>query len=331
MTAPMRRDERRLSGDRDFGAGEGVTPVRPAPRLVLLTVLLSLVYLATVQLTIGLRPEHVVLVTLFDVGLLAHHVSARLMRAMAIFLVFGVLYDSLKILPNHEVAAVDIEGLYLLERQLFGIMAGGTIVTPNEYFQANPSTVLDLVSGLFYLNWVYVPILFGVYLYVVDTRRYIDFGLVFLLVNILGFIGYYLHPAAPPWYVDQYGFTFHEGVFGSAAELVRFDALVGMNIFQGIYTRNSNVFAAVPSLHSAYPVVVLWYAIKQLRHKHRSAYFAVYMMGIWFAAVYSGHHYVIDVILGVAVAVAGILLFEQGLTRIPLVQRWISRYERSIS
>ncbi|MBR9974202.1 MAG: inositol phosphorylceramide synthase [Bacteroidetes bacterium] len=329
MNHPMRRDEFLSEDNSNHVAGN--VPGRPSLRFSLLAVLLSLVYLAAVQLTIGLRPEHVFLVSLFDVGLLAHPASGRVMRALAIFLVFGILYDSLKIVPNYQVAAVDIEGLYNLELQLFGIVDSGMPRTPNEYLHAHASAALDLISGLFYLNWVSVPILFGVYLYVVDKRRYIDFGLVFLLVNILGFIGYYLHPAAPPWYVDQYGFTLHTGVFGSAAELVRFDRLVGLDIFQGIYTRNSNVFAAVPSLHSAYPVVVLWFAIKQLRHKHRSAYFAVYMMGIWFAAVYSGHHYVIDVILGAAVAVAGILLYEQGLLRIPAVRRWLARYERSIS
>ena len=208
MNHPMRRDEF-LSEDNSTHVA-GNVPGRPSPRFALLTVLLSLAYLAAVQLTIGLRPEHVILVTLFDIGLLAHPVSSRLMRAMAIFLVFGVLYDSLKILPNYQVAAVDIEGLYHCERQLFGIVDGGMLRTPNEYLHTHASTPLDLISGLFYLNWVSVPILFGVYLYVVNKRRYIDFGLVFLLVNILGFIGYYLYPAAPPWYVDQYGFTLQD-------------------------------------------------------------------------------------------------------------------------
>jgi inositol phosphorylceramide synthase catalytic subunit len=330
MNGSMRRDEF-IRDDNSIRVAAGTTSGRPGARFALLAILLSLVYLAVVQLTIGLRPEHVILVAMFDIGLLAHPVSARLMRALAIFLVFGILYDSLKIVPNYQVSPVDIGGLYSLERQLFGITDGGLLLTPNEYFQEHASTPLDLISGLFYLNWISVPILFGMYLYAVNKRRYIDFGLVFLLVNVLGFIGYYLYPAAPPWYVEQYGFTMQPGVTGSAAELVRFDALIGLDVFQGIYTRNSNVYAAVPSLHCAYPVVVLWYAIKQLRRRHRSVYFAVYMMGICFAAVYSGHHYIIDVILGVAVAVLGILLFELLLLRIPLFQRWLARYERSIS
>ena len=300
-------------------------------RVALPMLLAALGYFAVIHRTIGLRPEHIALVLVFIAGLLAHPASARLMRALGIFLVFGILYDSLKIIPNYQVAPVDIEGLYRLELSLFGIPSGTSMMTPNEYLHANATPLLDLIAGLFYLNWVSVPIAFGIYLYVVNKRRYIQYGLAFLLVNILGFIVYYLHPAAPPWYVAQHGFVVQHGLPGSAADLARFDALIGIDVFQAIYTRNSNIFAALPSLHSAYPVVVLWYATQQLRRKHRRVYYAVFMTGIWFAAVYSGHHYVIDVVLGIVVALAGIIGFEYGLMRIPAVARGLDRYARAIT
>jgi membrane-associated phospholipid phosphatase len=34
-------------------------------------------------------------------------------------------------------------------------------------------------------------------------------------------------------------------------------------------------------------------------------------MGIWFAAVYSGHHYLLDVLAGVACAITGIFIFQR--------------------
>lgn len=317
--------------DKTAELAEPVDQRRRRPRAALLMLLAALAYFTTIQLTIGVRPEHIVLVAVFIAGLLAHPSSARLMRAMAIFLVFGILYDSLKIIPNYQVAPVDIEGLYRLELRLFGIPSGGSMLTPNEYLHANATPLLDLIAGLFYLNWVSVPIAFGIFLFVVNKRRYIQYGVAFLLVNILGFIVYYLHPAAPPWYVAQHGFALQHGLPGSAADLARFDALIGIDVFQAIYTRNSNIFAAVPSLHSAYPVVVLWYAAKQLRRKHRCMYYAVFMMGIWFAAVYSGHHYVVDVVLGIVVALAGIVGFEYGLLRIPAVAHGLDRYARAIT
>ena len=38
--------------------------------------------------------------------------------------------------------------------------------------------------------------------------------------------------------------------------------------------------------------------------------FATVMGGIWFAAVYSNHHYVLDVLAGIACAGLGIWLFN---------------------
>jgi hypothetical protein len=154
---------------------------------------------------------------------------------------------------------------------------------------------------------------------------------VFLLVNILGFIIYYLHPAAPPWYVEQYGFTYREGISSSAAGLLRFDHLFGMEIFHTLYTRNSQVYAALPSLHAAYPLVVLYYGIRTRRGPLMNTFFVLFTLGIWFAAVYTNHHYIIDVVLGALCALAGIALFHGVLCRIPVIRMALDRYERWIS
>lgn len=295
------------------------------------TFVVSFAYLILIHRTIGLRVEHVAFVAIYNVGFIAHAESRKLMGALVIFLIYGVLYDGMKIAPNDSFGCIDIEGLYRLEQQLFGIGAHGASLTPNEYFAQHNTPLLDLVAGLFYVNWISVPLGFAVYLFAVNKRRYLDYALVFLLVNLLGFIAYYVHPAAPPWYVAQHGFTYLRGVHGSAAELVRFDRLLGFDIFQSIYTRNSNVFAAVPSLHAAYPVVVLFYAARQLERKYRTTYYFVFMIGIWFAAVYSGHHYVVDVLLGIVWAVAGIVLYEYVLKKSGTFLRFLARYERRIT
>jgi hypothetical protein len=93
-----------------------------------------------------------------------------------------------------------------------------------------------------------------------DAQHHINQIMVFLLVNLIGFAGYYIHPAAPPWYAMNYGFEPILDTPGNVAGLGRFDELLGCSIFNSIYGRNANVFAAVPSLHAAYMVVALAYA-----------------------------------------------------------------------
>ena len=94
--------------------------------------------------------------------------------------------------------------------------------------------------------------------------------MVFLLVNLIGFAGYYIHPAAPPWYAINYGFEAILNTPGNTAALGRFDELVGLPIFDSLYSRNSNVFAAIPSLHAAYMVVAFYYALVKKCHSDQS-------------------------------------------------------------
>ncbi|WP_373843122.1 phosphatase PAP2 family protein, partial [Bacteroides heparinolyticus] len=97
-----------------------------------------------------------------------------------------------------------------------------------------------------------------------------------------------------------------------------------------IYGRNANVFAAVPSLHAAYMVVTLVYAIINRCRKWLIALFSVIMAGIWWTAVYSGHHYLIDVLLGILCAMLGILFFEKGVMKWEVFRRFFERYARYI-
>ena len=108
----------------------------------------------------------------------------------------------------------------------------------------------------------------------------------------------------------QFGFEPIINTPGSAAGLVRFDELIGVKVFQSIYTGNSNIFAAIPSLHAAYMLITTIYAVLSRQSKWLIAVFAMITVGIWFTAVYTAHHYVIDVLLGIATATVSVIIFE---------------------
>ncbi len=267
-------------------------------------------------------------VALFFAGL----PTRKLAVALLPFVVFAISYDWMRICPNYMVNPIDVEGLYNAEKSLFGVMDGGVLVTPCEYFSVHHWSVADLFAGIFYLCWVPVPIAFGVWLYLTKARNvYLRFAMVFLLVNLIGFVGYYIHPAAPPWYAMNYGFEPILNTPGNVAGLGRFDELTGWNVFEGIYGRNANVFAAVPSLHAAYMVVALAYAIIRKCRWYVIALFSIIMVGIWGTAIYSGHHYVIDVLLGIGCALIGIFIFEKVLMKLNWFHRFFDRYYRYIS
>ena len=237
--------------------------------------------------------------------------TRRFTLCMLPWFLFGFIYSSFNFFPNYEFNSIDVRNLYDAEKALFGINTAAGRLIPGEWFAIHHCAVLDFMAGCFYLCWVPVPIAFTIYLYFIHKRDWANrFAWAFLTVNLIGFIGYYVHPAAPPWYAMNYGFTPILHTPGNVGGLGRFDALVGLNIFHSIYGKNANVFAAVPSLHAAYLLVTTVYSVMSGRRWYTSCLFGFICVGIWFTAVYTGHHYVIDVLLGILTAIVGILITE---------------------
>jgi len=276
-------------------------------------------------LLIGYKSDQLVLATIFFVLYAASAPTRKFILGFSIFIVFWILFDYMKAFPNYAFNVVHIQGLYEAERSLFGIADAGRILTPNEFWESHSHVMADVLSGLFYLCWVPVPLGFAAFLFFKDRQRFLEFSLTFLVTNLVGFVIYYLYPAAPPWYVKAHGFEVITGTAGHAAGLVRFDDFFDVNIFRAMYTKSSNVFAAMPSLHSAYPLIVVYFSWKS-RFGWATWVFGVIAVGIWFAAVYTGHHYVLDVLAGIATACAGIALFRWMQLRSAAFKRFLDRY-----
>jgi hypothetical protein len=293
----------------------------PGARQVLAVSLGSAAYLILSALLIGYKTDQLFLTVLFNVLFYLSAATRRFILAFLVFIIFWVIFDSMKAFPNYNINPIHVGELYQAEKTIFGIGSGTELLTPNEYASQHASIFLDVMTGLFYINWIPVPLLFGFYLFRKNKSQFLQFSLAFLFVNLLGFVVYYAYPAAPPWYVQQYGFEVHFNTPGNTAGLARFDAYFGIPLFQSLYAKSSNVFAAMPSLHSAYPVVVLYFGLKN-RLGLINLFFAVFMLGIWFSAVYSGHHYVLDVLAGITCALTGLLLFD----RVLLKQNWFRKF-----
>ncbi|MFZ6023704.1 MAG: phosphatase PAP2 family protein [Bacteroidota bacterium] len=298
-------------------------------RHLLTTTAVSAVYLLLSYWLIGYKQEQLSLVLLFNACYYLSRITRKFILGFTIFIVFWIIFDFMKAFPNYLYQEVHIEDLYTAEKNWFGIQQNGVIHTPNEYWSVNHTSWLDVLTGFFYLSWIPVPLGFAAFLFFRNRKWFLQFSLTFLLVNILGFIIYYAYPAAPPWYIQEYGFVFQAGTPGNTAGLFRFDAYFNVSIFKSLYEKSSNVFAAMPSLHSAYPLIVLYYGLK-FRLKWINLFFAIIMMGIWFSAVYTSHHYVLDVLAGIIGAITGILLFSWLIAKQKSVKNAIEVYARII-
>ena len=289
----------------------------PSRKETLTVVGITALFLLLTAVCLGLRPEHLLMAFIFLALFFAGIPTRKLAVALLPFFIFGISYDWMRVFPNYEVNPIDVAGIYNLEKSWFGINDNGNLLIPCEYFTLHNWKFADFMAGIFYLCWVPVPIAFGIYLYLKKERSlYLRFAMVFLFVNLIGFAGYYIN----------YGMEAILNTPGNVAGLGRFDELTGLSVFQSIYGRNANVFAAVPSLHAAYMVIPLYYAIVRKSSKMLIALFAIILVGIWCTAVYSSHHYIIDVLLGIFCALLGIFVFEKGLMKIGGFKRFFERY-----
>jgi inositol phosphorylceramide synthase catalytic subunit len=282
---------------------EWLLPSRAMPRR-LWPPALGLAYILAVGLLGGLRVDHV-LVGLLGFLDLYNHRSRLFLKLFFPFILTGVLFDSMRYFYWQGIAGrVHVVEPYLFERAWFGV--GGR--TLNEVFLVHHGPVLDLLCGFAYLVYVgeYLAMAFLLF-WRGQHARVSTFARSFLVVNVMGYVTYFAYAAAPPWYVTEYGLgPARTDVRPAAAAAQRFDALLGTHFFDEMYARGVDVFGAYPSLHVAYPLIaaILAFRVAELRWARWPA--VLFFLLMCLSAVYLQHHYVTDVVLGVAYAVVAL-------------------------
>lgn len=259
--------------------------------------LVALSYLALIHATMGLRPEHFLLAGFLLFCYFIHPKSRLFVLDFLPMALFGIFYDFLRIIPKSWAGPIHVEGPHRLENFLFGFTSHGVRMIPNDFFLDHHWAFLDLITGAAYSLHMVVPLVFALGAWLKNRESARQFIWIFFVMNLLAFLTYIAFPVAPPWYVEQHGFLPPNwSLPSSPAGLIRFDQLTGFSYFQNIYSKNAWVFGAVPSMHAAFPLLVVLFSRKIFPKAVLPL--TLYMLLIWFSAVYLRHHYVIDLIAG---------------------------------
>ncbi len=231
--------------------------------------------------------------------------TKRLLLGIVPIGLVGVLYDTMRSFKNVGLTTdnVHVCDLRAIDQRFFGLQVNGTRATLHDYFQTHATPFLDRYCAIPYGTFIGVVVLYSVYLFRRDYPGLLRFTWSFLAMNVAGFITYHLYPAAPPWYFHAHGCAVDLSTHASEGpNLERVDAWLGMRYFAGIYGRSSDVFGAVPSLHVAYPLLMLLDGFRRHRWLGRVLLIWFYL-SMCFAAVYLDHHWVFDIVVGSLYAV----------------------------
>ena len=257
-----------------------------------------------------LRWENLALLGLVATLLAAGARTRRFLAGAYPLALVAVLYDATSPIASVGVTPdrVHLCDLRARELALFGTTMNGQRVTWNDWWQAHPSRVLDLVCAVPYATFIIACCVCAAWLFVRDHARFVRFGWSFFALNAAGFATYQLYPAAPPWYFHSHGCTVDPATRASAgAALTRVDDWLGVGYFAGIYGRSSHVFGSIPSLHVGYAFIIVLVGWASFSLVWRAASTAFYAL-MTFSAVYLDHHWILDTMVGSAFSVAAVAL-----------------------
>jgi hypothetical protein len=144
-------------------------------------------------------------------------------------------------------------------------------------------------------NWMYVnshftiTVSFLVWLYLARNSAFYWVRNMFVFAMFLALVGYLVFPAAPPRLLPEWGF---------ADTVSNFIGPDGSNSASVLY----NPFAAVPSMHVAFALMVGIPAIKLVRWRVLKVVWALYPLIVTFVVIVTANHFWADAALGALVA-----------------------------
>ena len=166
----------------------------------------------------------------------------------------------------------------------------GTFFEPG--LQAWAQSEAWIVTGA---NWMYVnshfvvTTTFLIWLYIARNYAFYYVRNMFMIAMGLALALYMLFPTAPPRYLPEWGFTDTVAAFvGDAAEQ-------SANVLY-------NPFAAVPSMHVAFALMIAIPAVKLVKPRGLKVAWALYPVLVTFVVVVTANHFWLDAAFGAVVA-----------------------------
>ena len=216
------------------------------------------------------------------------------------FVAILIAYDSLRGSAGHLFAVH-----YLPQLQVDTTLFGGTppTVTLQHWLWHGHVVWYDVIFWCVYLTHFFATPLVAAVLWKFDRQRFRTFAVLVATLSFAGLLTYALYPAAPPWLASQAGLVapitriipavWHSLNLHSAGSLI-----------ENGYRYANNV-AAVPSLHSAFSLLIaitLW----PRKHKWLRPIVALYPLAMAFSLIYAAEHYFSDIVLGWMYAIAAV-------------------------
>ena len=149
-----------------------------------------------------------------------------------------------------------------------------------------------------FLSWLYVnaqtTVTVGalVYLYLRHNRSFYFVRNMFVIAMFIALIGYVVFPTAPPRFMPEWGF------------IDSVSNVTGVHVDHASASLNAlvNPYAAVPSMHVCFALMIGWPLARLARHRAVKVVWFLYPFLMAFVIIATANHFIFDAILGALTA-----------------------------
>ncbi len=188
---------------------------------------------------------------------------------------------------NGTIAFANSRSIISIERTLH------IFVEPQIQAWAMHSHVLMDIASWLYLNaqtTVTIAALF--YIYIWHNDRFYEIRNMLAIAMAIALVVYTVFPSAPPRFMPEWGFV------DSVA------AFTGVHVSHSSASMSAlvNPYAAMPSMHIAFSMLISGQLIRVVRHRVLKVAWALYPLLIAFVIIVTANHFILDAVFGAVTA-----------------------------
>jgi hypothetical protein len=229
------------------------------------------------------------------------------------FLLFFLVYNAYQVVrgitdSSREVAVANADRLIDLERSL------GTFFEPGlqQTLIHHTPWLVDFANFMYLNSHFVITTGFLAWLYLFRNDNFYFVRNMFMAAMLLALVGYGLYPTAPPRLFPGEGFTDTIAAFTGVTQDSKTASLL------------VNQYAAVPSMHIAFSLMVAVPAAALSRHVIARTLWSAYPLCVFFVIVTTGNHFWLDAAAGAMVACVAAVTARQLARLRPAAWSWPS-------
>jgi membrane-associated phospholipid phosphatase len=210
---------------------------------------------------------------------------------------------------------------------MFGWLTGGEVPTvwlQQQLYRPDVVQWWEVVVSLIYVSHFLAVPTIGVILWLRRRDQWARFMRRWFTLSVAGLITYFLYPAAPPWWASKFNYLPEHVERISTNGWNAIGLHSAGNTLNALQVEASNPVAAMPSLHTAYALMAVAFFLPMVAKRWWPLLLA-YPLAMTFTLVYSGEHYVVDVLVGWVYV--GVVFLAVGFAE----RRWQARHAVSAS